>query len=124
VIADMTTKLVIVFLGIVLVTFFLSIFELISSWKNYKAVLSLNNQALHVISAASIIKSFGFITVQLCFVALALTVVNAESRDLHWHHILFVISFMVAEIVICFLVLNELISRRKLEKIVESTLRG
>jgi hypothetical protein len=124
VIADTTTKLVTIFLGIVLITFFLSIFELVSSWRNYKAISSLDNQALHVISAASVVKSLGFITVQICFIALALTVIDAESRDLHWHQVLFVTAFMIAEVVMCFLVLNELISRKKLEKIVEGTLRS
>lgn len=122
-VADSLTNLVIIFLVVVIATFIMSVVEFASSWRHYKAIKDLENDALRVIAISALFKSLGSIVVQFCFVVLAVAVIDPETRHLDRNEVIFIVAFLAAECLLCVITLNDLVSRKKLEEIVSKYIK-
>lgn len=121
------TWLTVVFTVAVLITLILTLFELRDSWVTWRAISKrVGNgkeiEALRVLSLSSIFRSVGRVTIQILFLLLATSTVissiHVDSVHFYWYRVIFIVSFLTAEVLLWLLVLNELIARRKLAELI------
>lgn len=132
VIADWTTAgpyhnlswLTIVFTIGVILTLILTIIELHDAWSTFGTVKNnTTNEGIEVLAKSTLLRSLARFGVQLAFLILSSAAVFISIRqnhsDLYWYRIIFVVSFLSVETLLCLSAVNDIVARHKLEVIID-----
>lgn len=118
------TWVTIAFTAIVVLSLIFVTFELWDSWKTLRAVKAGNkNGGLLLLAESSLRRSSGRLVIQLAFLILAtsaiLVSISINIDHLYWYRVAFISTFLVSEMVLCLLIVNDIITRHRLEILIE-----
>lgn len=128
-IADWTTAgpyhslswLTLAYTALAIVALILLILETIDAVQTRRAVSrAQQNGALEIVTTSSFLRSMGRLGMVICFcvIAFGAVYVNIQEtptvREMYWYRNLFIGSFMLSEILIILIAINDLVARRKL----------
>jgi hypothetical protein len=114
------TWVTITFTAVVILSIIFVIFELWDSFKTFNAVRQAKkNGGLLLLAESSLRRSTGRLIIQLSFLILAAVAIyvsiDLEIRHLYWYRVTFVATFLLSELVLCLLIINDIITRHRLE---------
>ena len=120
------TWVTITFTAVVIVALIFVTFEFWDSWKTYRAVRKGGqNGRFLLLAESSVRRSVGRFVIQLVFLMLASVAISisvTEDRShLYWYRVAFVSTFLVAEVVSCLLIVNDVVTRHRLEKMIHDS---
>ena len=120
------TWVTILFTAVVIVALIFVTFEFWDSWKTYRAVTKGGkNGRFLLLAESSVRRSVGRIVIQLVFLTLASVAISIsvtqDRSHLYWYRVAFVSTFLVAEVVSCLLIVNDVVTRHRLEKMIQDS---
>lgn len=116
------TWLTIIFTIGVVATLILALFGARDAWKTYRAVriVGEDNPGMEVLIVSTLLRSLARVAIQVAFLILACTAiyiaVSENTEHLHWYRVTFILSFLIAEALLCFSAINDLVAKHKLEE--------
>lgn len=118
------TWITIIFTAVVILSIIFVTFELWDSFKTYKAVKhGGKNGGLLLLAESSVRRSLGRLTIQLSFLTLALVAIAVSvSNDVshfYFYRVTFVGTFLLSEFTLCLLIINDTVTRHRLEILIE-----
>lgn len=120
------TWITIVFTAVVIFSLIFVTLEFLDSYKTLKAIKEGGKNGRYLlISESSLRRSLGRIGIQLSFLGLAFVAIIASvSRSLnhlYLYRVAFVVTFLLAEGLACLLIVNDVITRHRLENKIEDS---
>lgn len=116
------TWITIIFTAGVVLTLILTLLAQKDAWRTYKAVKldPTANTGMLVLAESTLIRSAARVAIQLAFLALGCVAiwigVEQDRSHLYWYRIVFIVSFMGAEALLCLSAMNDLVAKHRLEE--------